>query len=109
MLPGDLGVKSISSPGEPLQPDLRDRQFLMRIVLASSEAVPFSKTGGLADVASALPKALAQAGHEVSLITPYFPQIFARQSGDLPEIDQSGQILPISLGSKQQGVKLAQD
>ncbi len=78
----------------------------MRIVLASSEAVPFSKTGGLADVASALPKALAQAGYEVSLITPYFPQIFARQSGDLPEISQSNQILPISLGSKQQPARV---
>ena len=30
----------------------------MKILLASSEAVPFAKTGGLADVAGALPKAL---------------------------------------------------
>lgn len=72
----------------------------MRIVLASSEAVPFSKTGGLADVASALPKALAQAGHDVSLITPYYPQIFARQSGDLPTITATDTTLKIGLGPK---------
>lgn len=44
----------------------------MRIVLASSEAVPFAKTGGLADVASALAKALAELGHEVRLVLPYY-------------------------------------
>ncbi|MFQ5730831.1 MAG: glycogen synthase GlgA [Planctomycetaceae bacterium] len=42
----------------------------MRIVLASSEAVPFSKTGGLADVATALAKSLAERGHDVFLVVP---------------------------------------
>lgn len=42
----------------------------MRILLASSEAVPFSKTGGLADVATALGKALCERGHDVWLIVP---------------------------------------
>ena len=46
----------------------------MRIVLTSSEAVPFGKTGGLADVASGLPKGLAKRGHEVSLFVPHYPQ-----------------------------------
>ena len=40
--------------------------------MIASEAQPFSKTGGLADVASALPKALAQLGHDVTLITPRY-------------------------------------
>ena len=44
----------------------------MKILFASSEAVPFAKTGGLADVAGALPKALAKMGHEVSLILPKY-------------------------------------
>ena len=40
--------------------------------MIASEAQPFSKTGGLADVASALPKALSQLGHDVTLITPRY-------------------------------------
>ncbi|WP_437206409.1 glycogen synthase GlgA [Planctomicrobium sp. SH664] len=42
----------------------------MRVLMASSEAVPFAKTGGLADVATGLAKAMSDAGHEVSLIIP---------------------------------------
>lgn len=44
----------------------------MNILLASSEAVPYSKTGGLADMVGALAKFLARAGHEVRLITPLY-------------------------------------
>lgn len=44
----------------------------MRILLASSEAVPFAKTGGLADVAGALPKALHSVGADVRLIMPKY-------------------------------------
>lgn len=44
----------------------------MKIVFVSSEVAPFSKTGGLADVIGALPKALAALGHEVCVITPFY-------------------------------------
>ena len=44
----------------------------MKIAFASSEVVPFSQTGGLADVAGALPVELAQLGHKVSVYTPYY-------------------------------------
>ncbi len=47
----------------------------MKVLLASSEAVPFAKTGGLADVAGALPKALAKAGVDVRLILPKYKGI----------------------------------
>ncbi len=40
--------------------------------MLASEAQPFSKTGGLADVATALPKALGKLGHDVTLITPRY-------------------------------------
>jgi starch synthase len=48
----------------------------MKILLATSEAFPYAKTGGLADVASALPQALARNGHQVSVIMPCYPQVF---------------------------------
>lgn len=44
----------------------------LRILFAVSEVAPFSKTGGLADVASALPKALAALGHDVCVVTPHY-------------------------------------
>jgi starch synthase len=40
--------------------------------MVASEAHPFSKTGGLADVATALPKALGRLGHDVTLVTPRY-------------------------------------
>ncbi|MBE0701091.1 MAG: glycogen synthase [Acholeplasmataceae bacterium] len=47
----------------------------MKILFCSSEAYPFSKTGGLADMASFLPKSLMSLGHDVKIITPYYPSI----------------------------------
>jgi starch synthase len=73
----------------------------MRIVLASSEAVPFSKTGGLADVASALPKALAQAGHDVALITPFYSQVLAQHSSEIPPLTLNDASLHVAMGPKQ--------
>src|SRR5262249_25011704 len=43
-----------------------------RVLMIASEAVPFSKTGGLGDVAGALPRALASRGHEVTLVLPRY-------------------------------------
>ena len=42
----------------------------MNIAFAASESVPFSKTGGLADVVGALPRALAALGHQVTVYLP---------------------------------------
>jgi starch synthase len=44
----------------------------MRILFVSSEGLPFSKTGGLADVVEALPKALVELGHEVAVVLPRY-------------------------------------
>jgi starch synthase len=44
----------------------------MNVLLASSEVVPFAKTGGLADVAGALPKALRRLGIDVRIVMPNY-------------------------------------
>src|SRR5437899_8526159 len=46
----------------------------MHIAFAASECVPFYKTGGLADVVGSLPRALAAAGHQVSVYVPRYRQ-----------------------------------
>jgi len=47
----------------------------MNLVWITSEAAPYAKTGGLADVCGALPKTLAEIGHKVSVIMPYYPEL----------------------------------
>jgi starch synthase len=49
----------------------------MRILMVASEAVPFAKTGGLADVAGARPRALARLGHEVEVVIPRYRGVTA--------------------------------
>ena len=73
----------------------------MKIVVAASEAVPFAKTGGLADAASALSKALAEAGHEVALFLPHYPQAVAANHGHVPPIEPTDCTLSIGVGPRQ--------
>lgn len=47
----------------------------MRVLFVASEASPFIKTGGLGDVAGALPKALAQKGADVRVVIPKYKEI----------------------------------
>jgi len=47
----------------------------MKILFVSSEVIPFAKTGGLADVAGSLPKALSKSGHDVTVIMPRYKQV----------------------------------
>ena len=44
----------------------------MKILIASSEIVPFASTGGLGDVCAALPKVLAKLGMEIIRIMPLY-------------------------------------
>ncbi|KAF0222870.1 MAG: starch [Rhodospirillaceae bacterium] len=53
----------------------------MRVLFAASEVFPLVKTGGLADVAGALPAALIAAGHEVRVLLPGYPQAMERAEG----------------------------
>src|SRR5690349_8101094 len=45
--------------------------------MVASEATPFAKTGGLADVVGALPRALARLGHSVDVVLPKYREITA--------------------------------
>ena len=66
----------------------------MRILLASSEVHPFSKTGGLADMVGALGKALVRQGHRVAIVTPLYHGVRER----LPALSPSGPSLDLPLG-----------
>ena len=44
----------------------------MRILFVASEGLPFSKTGGLAEVIQGLPRALVAQGHEVAIVLPAY-------------------------------------
>ena len=57
----------------------------MHIAFAASECVPFSKTGGLADVIGALPPALAHLGHKVTVFLPRYKQT---------QLDSPGTVIP---------------
>ncbi len=52
----------------------------MKILYVSPEIAPFAKTGGLADVAQALPKALTSMGHDVRAIMPKYPSVARSRS-----------------------------
>jgi starch synthase len=58
--------------------------------MVSPEATPFAKTGGLGDVASALPRALGRLGHRVTLVLPRYRGIDAGTAIDRQRIWLSG-------------------
>lgn len=47
----------------------------LKILFVSSEVAPFAKTGGLADVAGSLPRAIAEKGHDVRIVMPRYKYI----------------------------------
>ena len=55
----------------------------MKILYVTSEAVPFCKTGGLADVAGSLPPALAEQGAEVAVVLPLYQRVRDRFGSQL--------------------------
>jgi starch synthase len=55
--------------------------IIMKILFCSSEIVPFAKTGGLADVAGALPLALEGLGQEVAVVMPKYKSISEEKFG----------------------------
>ena len=70
------------------------------VLMIASEAVPYAKTGGLADVAGALPLALAHLGHRVTLVTPRYRGTLVRESSER---------LMITVGRRPVTVSLVED
>ncbi len=68
----------------------------MQILFLSSEVAPFSKTGGLADVAAALPAALARRGHQVVLVSPLYQRIDRK----LHHLTSLGKAVEVTLGDR---------
>jgi starch synthase len=64
----------------------------MRILTVASEAVPFAKTGGLADVIGALPVALARLGHDVDVVMPRYRGISAGEQSGRITVRLGGQV-----------------
>ena len=72
----------------------------LRVVIAASESIPFSKTGGLADVSSALAKALDASGHDVTLIIPDYRQLRFAKRDQLPTVTDTGLRFSMSLNGR---------
>jgi len=68
----------------------------MKVALIASEAVPFAKTGGLADVAGALPRYFQSLGIEVALYLPKYRGIAADPAGDI-ELNLPGKTVKVGL------------
>lgn len=58
----------------------------MRVLVVASEAVPFAKTGGLADVAGVLPRFLAERGHDVRVVMPRYYGVSRDDLVALPQL-----------------------
>jgi len=74
----------------------------MKILLASSEVYPFSKTGGLADMVGALGRAIVRAGHEAVIVTPLYRGVRERFLG-LRRVDWK---FDLPLGTRRESASL---
>ena len=57
----------------------------LKVLFITAEAAPFAKTGGLADVSSALPQALTALGHDVRVVLPLYPRVREQARNLVPE------------------------
>jgi starch synthase len=76
----------------------------LRVLFATPEAVPFAKTGGLADVAGALPKFLQSLGCELNLVMPYYRTV--KKSGIA--VRPLGEVIEVPIGDEILGADVYQ-
>ncbi len=60
----------------------------LRVLFMSAEMTPFAKTGGVADVANALPRALRALGHDVRVVMPRYGRIDSAKFGLHPLVQE---------------------
>src|SRR5689334_25040281 len=96
---------SIPEPAAPGRraPSCSKHGGSMKILFVASEVAPYSKSGGLGDVAHALPKALAARGHEVRVVTPLYA------SARVPNAEDSGQSIRLRFpfGERRASIRVA--
>nr|GMC97255.1 granule-bound starch synthase 2, chloroplastic/amyloplastic [Ipomoea batatas] len=68
----EIDVGTEDPVNEDLKPPPLAGTNVMNVILVCAECAPWSKTGGLGDVAGALPKALARRGHRVMVVVPLY-------------------------------------
>lgn len=69
----------------------------LKVLVVSAEAAPFAKTGGLADVAGSLPKALSVLGNDVRIVMPRYKMI--KETEYVTDF-------PVAMGNRQEGIIL---
>ncbi len=85
------GLAKVAASGQAMAPPLK-------ILFATSEAMPFAKTGGLADVAGSLPRSLRALGHDVRLVLPLHRAV--RQKLGAGAIADTGLSFDVPLGDR---------
>jgi starch synthase len=74
----------------------------MKILIASPEIVPFAKTGGLADVTGALPKALEKLGEDVAAIMPKYKTVDEKKFG----LEYTGKNIHVPISNRIEEAKI---
>ncbi len=75
-----------------------------KILLAASEVLGFAKTGGLADVAGSLPRALARRGHDCAIIMPLYRSARLAKPAPIPTAHR----FAVPVGSRSLGGRIWQ-
>ena len=74
----------------------------LKIAYISPEAVPYAKTGGLADVAGVLPEALSELGHDARLFMPLYSSIKRKKHGLVKLLEN----IPVRVASRDETFNL---
>ena len=74
--PGELpSTDELATTAAPLDVEAALRGPALRVLVMAAEGVPYAKTGGLADVIGALPRALKRLGHDVRVVLPAYQSL----------------------------------